>query len=93
MSDSSETDAAAFIARGQSLYDRQLRAQLEPTHGGRFVAIEPETGRYFLGDTGTAALVAARAAVPAGHFYLVRIGRPAAHTSSPGRSSGLTTTR
>jgi hypothetical protein len=70
----------ALVEQGQRLYEAKLRAGLEPAHGGRFVAIEPETGRYFLGDTGTAALVAARTAMPHSLFYLTRIGREAAHS-------------
>ena len=82
MSSLSDTDAGgdALVERGQSLYDEQLSAELEPAHSGRFVAIEPNTGRYFLGDTGTAALIAARAAIPDSRFYLMRVGRQAAHT-------------
>lgn len=70
----------ALVEQGQRLYEVKLRAGLEPTHGGRFIAIEPQTERYFLGDTGTAALVAARAAMPHSLFYLTRIGRQAAHS-------------
>jgi len=69
-----------LIERGQHLYNERLRAQLEPMHAGRFVAIEPVTGQFFLGDTGTAALVAARAAMPDTLFYLMRVGQPTAHT-------------
>lgn len=75
-----ETGDDAFVARGQNLYDEKLRAALEPSHDGRFVAIEPESGRYFLGDTGTAALVAARRAMPHSLFFLTRVGRRAAHS-------------
>ena len=69
-----------LIERGQSVYDQSLKQQLEPAHVGRFVAIEPVTGQYFLGDTGTATLVAARAAMPSTLFYLMRVGQPTAHT-------------
>ena len=69
-----------LIERGQSIYDQLLKQHLEPARVGRFVAIEPVTGQYFLGDTGTAALVAARAAMPDGLFYLTRVGQQTAHT-------------
>ena len=68
-----------FVRRGQSIYD-QLKDVLEPTQRGRFVAIEPETGRYFLGDNGTAALIEAHNAMPEQLFYLARIGYEAADT-------------
>lgn len=75
-----ETAGDALIERGQTLYEETLKSSLEPQHAGRFVAIEPASGRYFLGDTGTAALVAARAAMPGGRFYLARVGQRAAHS-------------
>ncbi len=71
------TDALA--ESGQRLYDEQLHAQLEPEHNHQFVAIEPETGRYFLGETGLAALSAGRAALPDKLFYLLRVGSDAAY--------------
>ena len=59
---------------GQRFYDETLRSQLEPGQIGQFVAIEPESGRYFLGDTGTAALLEAYTAMPGCRFHLVRVG-------------------
>jgi len=71
------TDALA--ERGQRLYDERLRDKLEPEHNNQFVAIEPEAGRYFLGETGLAALHAGRAALPDKLFYLLRVGHDAAY--------------
>ena len=70
----------AVIARGQSLYDDVLKADLEREHIGRYVAIDPETGRYFLGDTSAEALGAAYDALPSTRFYLTRVGYKTAHT-------------
>jgi hypothetical protein len=64
---------------GEDLYETQLKAILEPQHSGEFVAIEPSSGRYFLGETATAALVAARTAMPKSLFFLTRVGRTSAH--------------
>jgi hypothetical protein len=64
---------------GQRLYDERLRGLLEPEHEGEFVAIEPETKRYFLGPTGLAALRAGRREFPDKLFYLLRVGRDAAY--------------
>lgn len=64
---------------GKRVYKERLQAILEPDHVGKFVAIEPETGRYFLGDTGVEALVAARDAMPDSLFFLARVGYLAAH--------------
>jgi len=67
---------------GQHLYDERLRELLEPSQAGRYVAIEPISGSYFLGDTGTEALLEARRALPEAVFYLARVGYPAADTLS-----------
>lgn len=81
MSGTSVHDAAGdeLVVKGQQVYDQRLKATLEPHHAGRFVAIEPDSGRYFLGDTGIAALRSARAEIPGKLFYLVRIGHRAAY--------------
>lgn len=65
---------------GQRLYDKRLRAMLEPEHKGEFVAIEPETARYFLGPTGLLALRAGRSELPDKLFYLLRVGQDCAYT-------------
>jgi hypothetical protein len=64
---------------GQRLYDERLSALLEPEHEGQFVAIDPETERYFLGETGLAALKAGRRELPDKLFYLLRVGHDAAY--------------
>ena len=73
------TPASTLIQEGQSIYDTQLKGLLEPDHIGEFVAVEPSSGRYFLGQSATAALVAARDAMPESQFFLTRIGRNSAH--------------
>jgi hypothetical protein len=68
-----------LAGNGQRLYDERLRALLEPEHEGEFVAIEPETERYFLGTTGLTALRAGRRELPGKLFYLLRVGHDAAY--------------
>jgi hypothetical protein len=67
-----------LIEEGKRVYTERLQSVLEPEHTGRFVAIEPETEAYFLGDTGSEAMIAAREAMPDRLFYLARIGYKAA---------------
>jgi hypothetical protein len=74
-----EATADDLADNGQRLYDERLRALLEPEHTGEFVAIEPETGRYFLGATGLAALRAGQSELPEHLFYLLRVGQDAAY--------------
>lgn len=69
-----------FIERGKRLYDERLREELEPENTGRFLAVEPDSENYFLGDTDVEALTAARRAMPDSLFYLVRVGYETAHS-------------
>jgi hypothetical protein len=73
------TPRSTLVEDGQAFYESHLRTALEPSHAGEFVAIEPSTARYFLGQTATAALIAARNAMPESQFFLTRIGRSTAH--------------
>lgn len=68
-----------IITRGRRVYEERLKSLLEPKQKGRFIAIEPETERYFVGDNGTEALVAAHKAMPESQFYLKRIGYDTTH--------------
>lgn len=69
-----------LVERGQTTYRQRLASVLEPSHLGEFVAVDPDSGRYFLGNTASAALVAAHVAMPNSLFYLTRVGRETAHT-------------
>ncbi len=51
---------------------------LEPRHLNRFVAIEPESGEYFLGDKFDEAVKLARAKYPSRLSHTIRIGHRAA---------------
>ncbi len=73
------TNKDDLVGRGQRFYNEQLKALLEPEHTGRFVAIEPDTEKYFLSDTAIDALDAGRAEMPDKLFYLVRVGYRTAH--------------
>jgi hypothetical protein len=64
--------------RSEQLYEQRLRAQLEPTHRGTFVTIEPTSEDYFLGRTLSEAVQAARRAHPDRLTYTLRIGFPTA---------------
>jgi len=73
------TSTRELAEQGQQFYASQLRNKLEPQHIGQFVAIHPETGAYFLGQTGTEALSKAHRMMPAAQFYLKRVGSDSAH--------------
>jgi hypothetical protein len=63
--------------RGQALYDERLRAVLEPSHLNEYVAIEPESGDCFLGQTVSEAIQAARATHPNRLPFVLRVGHQA----------------
>ena len=71
-------DTRAVIEGAKRIYTDQLRAVLEPQHSNRFVAIEPESGEYFLGDTFDEAVNSARAKHPSRLTHTIRIGQRAA---------------
>ena len=71
-------DTKAVIERAKRIYSEQLQAVLESQHRNRFVAIEPESGEYFLGDTFDEAVKSARAKHPSRLSHTIQIGHRAA---------------
>ena len=71
-------DTRSVIERANRIYAGQLQAVLEAQHTDRFVAIEPESGEYFLGDTFDEAVKSARAKHPSRLSHTIRIGQRAA---------------
>ena len=71
-------ETKSIIERAKQIYAEQLQAVLEPTHSDRFVAIEPESGEHFLGDTFDEAVRSARAKHPSRLSHTIRIGHRAA---------------
>jgi hypothetical protein len=75
-----EPDVKKDLAeRGRQLYTEKLKELLEPQYNGHFVAIEPDSGNYFLSKTDVEAIHTARAAMPDKHFYLAKVGYPTAY--------------
>jgi hypothetical protein len=68
-----------FIKRAKQTYDEQLAAQLEPEHTGEIVAIDPDSGSYFLGKDEIEAADNARVAGHQGPFYFLRVGSRYTH--------------
>jgi hypothetical protein len=66
------------IDRAKRLYADHLQTELESQHADRFVAIEPESGEYFLGDTFDEAVKSARAKYPSRLSHTIKVGYRAA---------------
>jgi hypothetical protein len=73
---SSQTQDVA--RRAEHYYERQLRGHLESTHRNSYVAIEPDSGDYFLDATLSGAIQAARRAHPDRIAFALHIGHPTA---------------
>jgi hypothetical protein len=65
---------AELLQRTQQIYDDRLKQELERTHLHSFVAIEPDSGDYFLGRTLSEASAAASAAHPDRRSCVLRVG-------------------
>jgi hypothetical protein len=74
-------DAAEVARRAHELYDRDLRAIVEPEHTGKFLLLDVDTGDYEIDTSELAAGHRAEAKRPgkARSRFLFRIGYPAAH--------------
>jgi hypothetical protein len=75
MHDDHQRDTASAA---RHVYEEQLRAKLEKSHVDEFVAIEPVSGDYFLGQTLSEAIGAARTKYPDRLAHALRVGHRAA---------------
>jgi hypothetical protein len=74
-------DSEEICRRGKEIYDRGIRALVEPELRGKFLALDIETGDYEIDASEMLAIDRAEAKKPGGGRtrYLLRIGYPAAH--------------
>lgn len=71
-------ESRSVAQKARQIYEAQFRDELERTHKGRYLCIEPTSGRYFLGDTFDQAVNAAVDAFPDRLTHTFRIGYSAA---------------
>jgi len=73
-------DTKELVDRGelayQRVYEGELRAELEKTALGKYVAINIETGEYLVAETRGTALDEFHRRFPGSSAYLVRVGTP-----------------
>lgn len=60
--------------KGEAVYQEKIKEILEPKENGRFVAIDVDSGEYFLGDDALSAVTTAREKYPTKLFHLMRVG-------------------
>ncbi len=70
--------ATDLYKRTERFYQERLRTDLERTHLNSFVAIEPESGDFFLGRTLSEASAAASIAHPNRRCCVLRVGHSVA---------------
>ena len=63
--------------RGDEIYDRNIRAEVESKHDGKIVAIDVDTGFHALGETHLAAAEPLFAKNPEAEIWFIRVGRRA----------------
>ena len=68
----------SIAASAKRLYDSELKERLEVDHLDRFVAIEPVSKSFFLGDSFLSAAMSAKTAYPDRKSFVLRIGHAAA---------------
>ncbi|MGH9843416.1 MAG: hypothetical protein ACREEM_32160 [Blastocatellia bacterium] len=73
-----EAEGQRISRKAMRLYRTKLKALLEPAYIGKFAAIEPDSGDYFVANRMAEAMQKARARHPDKKFFLVRIGFKAA---------------
>jgi hypothetical protein len=71
-------ETKSVIDRAKAVYASRLQPELEARHMNRFVAIEPDSGEYFLGVTFDEAVNSARTKYPSRLSHTIRIGHRAA---------------
>src|SRR4029434_1879326 len=65
--------------RGDALYERDIRAQVEPTHHGKVVAIDIGSGAYVIDDNALTASESLLAQHPDAEIWCVRVGSRVLH--------------
>jgi hypothetical protein len=68
----------SIAEQAKRIYESRWKAELEATHRDQFVAIEPVSETYFLGDEFIEAAMAAKTAHPDRKPFVIRIGHDAA---------------
>ena len=76
----------SIAEQAKDVYEREFKLRLEADHRDEFVAIEPVSKAFFLGDTFIDAALAAKRAHPDRKPFVIRIGHEAAFHIGAGAS-------
>lgn len=81
----SPTPPEEIARRGDELYERELRAELEASQRGRIVAIDIHSGDHSVAHTALEAARDLRIRQPTAEIWLIRIGERSLHRIGAGR--------
>lgn len=70
----SNINVQEIVKKGEEIYNQELTTTLEPSSNGKYVAIEIDSKKYFIGETKDEAALGARKEFPDKVFYIRRIG-------------------
>ena len=70
----SELVLSEFSQKGEDIYNTRIQSELPPGLKGKIVAIEVESGDYFIEDTPLKAGIQGQKKHPNKQFYFKRIG-------------------
>ncbi|MDA2919697.1 hypothetical protein MYX76_09445 [Desulfobacterota bacterium AH_259_B03_O07] len=65
---------------GETIYQSRLKKKLEVKHRGEIIAIDVDSGKYFMGKTVLEAVEKGRQKYPNKLFHVIRVGYPAVHS-------------
>jgi len=76
---SNQAEIERFAAFAKQTYAEKIAGRVEPEHNGEIIAIEPNSGAYFLGKNEVDAADKARASGCPGPFFFLRVGSKYTH--------------
>jgi hypothetical protein len=75
----SRYSAEETAQRGDAIYERDIRAEVEPAHRGQVVAIDVDSGAYVVADNAPTASERLLAQNPDAEIWCVRVGSRVLH--------------
>lgn len=75
----SDATSETIAARGEEIYQRQIRDKVDPKYKGMFLVLDIKTGNYEIADEDLVATDRLLAKHPNAIIYGVRVGFPAAY--------------
>ena len=72
-----------FARLGTTLYEQQVRSQVEAGNHGKIVAIDVDSGAFEVADDGLTAVNRLLIRCPDAQIWCLRIGYPAVHRFGP----------